>query len=506
MNRELKLTPGVSARRSACDRCRGQKLRCLREGRDPNSCCDRCAKADAQCITSPIYRYCAPSYPTEDDAVSRKRRRPDNPDPGRSNSSSTSRAQSTQSAASEWPRAEIRFTETTVMDTFAGDFLHFTSGDSPDFTRRKSVIDAVPLPPPGMTPGPWAAGDLSPDQLFPNIEDFAGFGVDPHVPPNSTDPLQTSYQLDPAGPIQDSVRDQSMQDPGPAPEHVTRDSYMEQLSKINHVLVVQLNRVAKAPPDMNLKILISPSCETAIMSTTTPLEDILNITRQFLETLEAIARLYASTTSRVSNPSERHGFAHISTREHGSTPCTSSEDSQATSLPSVSSDICMSSAAAKPDSAARLLILMCYVHTLRLHVALFSHIHEFLLRISESEDRLIHPLPGLYGFSNFPLQSGNLQANMIIQLVTTMFERMEALLGLPRAIRIGTRQEDCGGLLADEGFLEIAQAIIRKEEEDFRYCPCSIVLEAVAGAMTLGPLVLVAARYLGRGALSLHNL
>jgi hypothetical protein len=46
-------TLGVSVRRSACDRCRGQKLRWLREGTDT---CDRCAKANAQCITSPIYR------------------------------------------------------------------------------------------------------------------------------------------------------------------------------------------------------------------------------------------------------------------------------------------------------------------------------------------------------------------------------------------------------------------------------------------------------------------
>lgn len=48
-------TPGLSQRRSACDRCCGQKLRCLRERADPEGRCGRCAKAEAQCITSPIY-------------------------------------------------------------------------------------------------------------------------------------------------------------------------------------------------------------------------------------------------------------------------------------------------------------------------------------------------------------------------------------------------------------------------------------------------------------------
>lgn len=72
---EKKPTPGVSSRRSACDRCRGQKLRCLRKGGDPQGRCDRCAKADTSCTTSPIYRM--RNYSVEDDgsSVSRKRRR-----------------------------------------------------------------------------------------------------------------------------------------------------------------------------------------------------------------------------------------------------------------------------------------------------------------------------------------------------------------------------------------------------------------------------------------------
>jgi len=53
---------------------------------------------------------------------------------------------------------------------------------------------------------------------------------------------------------------------------------------------------------------------------------------------------------------------------------------------------------------------------------------------------------------------------MIIQLVTNMFERIESLLGLPREFRIGTREDSHDGLLRNDGFLEFAKVIIRKED------------------------------------------
>ncbi|KAF7893213.1 uncharacterized protein EAF02_000751 [Botrytis sinoallii] len=46
---------GVSPRRFACDRCCGQKLRCIREQTDQQNC-DRCFRTDAECRTSPVFR------------------------------------------------------------------------------------------------------------------------------------------------------------------------------------------------------------------------------------------------------------------------------------------------------------------------------------------------------------------------------------------------------------------------------------------------------------------
>jgi hypothetical protein len=54
MTSERPAVLGISPRRSACDRCRGQKLRCLRD-RDEKRC-RRCVRVDSECVTSSIFR------------------------------------------------------------------------------------------------------------------------------------------------------------------------------------------------------------------------------------------------------------------------------------------------------------------------------------------------------------------------------------------------------------------------------------------------------------------
>ncbi len=45
-------SPGIEVRQLACDRCRGQKLRCVRGAAGYGACCTRCLRAGATCITS----------------------------------------------------------------------------------------------------------------------------------------------------------------------------------------------------------------------------------------------------------------------------------------------------------------------------------------------------------------------------------------------------------------------------------------------------------------------
>ncbi|KAJ8070563.1 hypothetical protein OCU04_000937 [Sclerotinia nivalis] len=120
----------------------------------------------------------------------------------------------------------------------------------------------------------------------------------------------------------------------------------------------------------------------------------------------------------------------------------------------------------KLDSASLLLILTSYINLLRLYVVLCSHIQDFLKEISDNDDPSLCPLPGL-SFCSFPLrkpQSGNLQTTILIQIITSLFERIERLLGLPGEFRINSGESAPNGLLSDEEFVDIVRLVFRTQE------------------------------------------
>jgi hypothetical protein len=53
---------------------------------------------------------------------------------------------------------------------------------------------------------------------------------------------------------------------------------------------------------------------------------------------------------------------------------------------------------------------------------------------------------------------------LFIQIVTSLFEKTEKLLGLPRDLRVSTHGRDHYGLLSDKHFVAILQVMIQKEE------------------------------------------
>ena len=63
-----------------------------------------------------------------------------------------------------------------------------------------------------------------------------------------------------------------------------------------------------------------------------------------------------------------------------------------------------------------------------------------------------------------PIESGNLQAMVLIQIVMHLLEKIEKLLGLPQEFRLNANGGDCHGLLNDEDFAKIIKIIIKKEE------------------------------------------
>ncbi|KAK0652672.1 hypothetical protein B0T16DRAFT_406620 [Cercophora newfieldiana] len=437
-------TPGVSSRRSACDRCRVQKLRCLRS--DTDSRCGRCATADSQCVTSPIYRmrnYSATNkHGDATESTSQKRRR-----------------------VAQVPRDEA---ENLALATTTPRSGNETSIASPaDFDWLLNVpLGATPSTEPANSPGftilTWDS------TVYPGATPLAA------PTPISQTISWPQYDDDTLGtPSFGNFGSLGLEAPGSSVGDEKVHHYIEELSRINLDLASQMRRMVQGPMPMTLKTLIVPDTGRPSPSgdITTPVEDIITTTRQYLDVLGLIAGSPKATahpnapSTAVSpwDPEPRFGVESMLSEASSSistSPAVSGDDKFAPTTPSSGVTASRSSL----DSSTLLLVLVCYIHVLKLYVALFAHIREYLQLVSESEDRTIHPLPRLAGFDNFPLQSGNLQANIVIQLLTNMLERIESLLGLPRELCIGTRECAGDSLLRREGILALAESLIRRED------------------------------------------
>ena len=184
-------------------------------------------------------------------------------------------------------------------------------------------------------------------------------------------------------------------------------------SKINLHLATQLSRMTRnGPPYVTLKTLIAPECgqNNASGIITTPLEDILNSTRQYLDLLFVIADSprYLATSARAASVPQ-NSLACRSASSNTSTT-SSSENDSSESCDGISSALTPPNSATsgtppnKSDTATLLIVYLCYIHVPRLHVALFAHIRQYSLLVSENDDRTANPLPGLCGFDSFSLR------------------------------------------------------------------------------------------------------
>lgn len=342
-----------------------------------------------------------------------------------------------------------------------------------------------------------------------------------------------------------------------------RHAEMVELAHINLQLLAQLRRMVKSPPDGTLKTLVVVSEEreilpdapsalgaaisasaTATAAATTAnslLGGIMNTTRHYLDLVATMTASGPVSDSLPADLDHMHLLAAHATKTWPARPTVNSGGEPATdacasrfsggtvmataSSPSDSSPSSGSASTSSasspggsaastpprtialtpktpPDASMVSLALLCYMSVLRLHVAIFAHLLNYLELVANSDHPVISPIAGFCGLEKCPLgkspftvsphdpqvraqaytqslefpahreadesnlESGNLQTIMFIQMVTNTFERMEILLGLPAEFHIGrTRYNEggTGGFLNDGGFLEVARIMLRKE-------------------------------------------
>ncbi|KAG8165899.1 hypothetical protein KVR01_004451 [Diaporthe batatas] len=477
--------PGISSRRFACDRCRVQKARCLREHADQTRC-DRCIRADADCVTSPMSRrrswqiiaYDSPNVPMLGDGTKKRQRRgqqeEDLTTPSESSgtfgtqfansSHSGSPFYSDQSAALTNPSNILpRTLPESSAQHAAGNVLGFEGifsqpaetsleyiqgslGLSDDFFMPEALSAAQP--------GPHIPSGLSRDYLNPIR------AAGPHI----ADPSSTSNEPTPESGLDETPDSRTS---GETPQQ-DAGSPLQQLSRLDYELVTLLTVLDKGRTHVTMDTLISPIDESK--SSKPAVDEILNRTREFVDVLEAFSGPASSAAPRMSQNSFKHRSYPADT-SRGSvemdhdTPSDSSSQSLTSGSSSPSSFLGNSDSqpTAVLDSTSLLAILTVYIRVLRLHLVIFANVYDLLKETSESDDRVLCPVPGL-NFSSFPIQSGNLQTIILIQIVTSLFERLEPLLGLPREFRIGDRDSEAPGLFGQQGFMKTAVSIIGNEE------------------------------------------
>ncbi|KAI1388370.1 uncharacterized protein F4822DRAFT_244055 [Hypoxylon trugodes] len=443
--------PNISSRRSACDRCKGQKLRCLREPGQER--CGRCARADAECLTTPAFRIKYYSGDNNTGSGSRKRPRRDiegEPDPIRD-----------ADQAIDTSLSGVFADPSDAPSTVAFPHGISESWDSPVYT---SIFD-------DNFNGDLVSSVIEFDETNISLNTPVGKSLSSISQPNpSSTELVCLQEWDTSRECAIPVSSKSntvTQDTGS--NGTTEDIHIEQrLSKINLNLVTLLSRISQGPPTVTVSMLVS-AADGSTNRTLAPIHCVLTNTREFVDILSVLSEAnQPPTASQLSNGCPPRIRGPRSSNDACS-PTSINENSLY--LPGDSLALVDTSplstldgeSATDLDAPTLMLILTSYIHITRLYLIIFTHCHEFLESIARSEDAYLCPIPGI-NFSDFPLQSGNLQSMMFIQIVVNLFERMESLLGIPRQFRIGTRGKDNGGLLTGDDFCGVVRMMIDKEE------------------------------------------
>ncbi|KAI9641170.1 hypothetical protein NHQ30_010600 [Ciborinia camelliae] len=409
--------PGVSSRRSACDRCRGQKLRCLREQADQQSC-DRCVRADAECRTSPVFRvrsYAGDTAFGSTNSVGEKEREQKRV---RIRHANAPQQQSQRKPPVITPQTSheldtVAFPETMHPTTCFEETTSMTLfGTSPPSSTRAMYSEDFSISN-TMNGMHWEAEDplfhdmILPDAMDDTLDLFGStdsslensrsqasmfvqdLASQPGLPSISSPQKPTSAFTSDlnntecssnnilAMQAESTIICKSLENQATGSiivDKMAEKSYSQRLAKINLDFISLLSLIDGTGSSTEIvEMLVEPVDE--FVSPRTRSDDILNSTRDFLEILSVIAR--SSTTSSPTNS------LHSST-----------------SNPLSTSDV---QTCPKLDFASLLLILTSYINMLQLYVVLFSHVHGFLKEISDSDDPSLCPLPGL-SFCSFPLR------------------------------------------------------------------------------------------------------
>ncbi|KAK5046059.1 hypothetical protein LTR84_008516 [Exophiala bonariae] len=401
--------------RSACDHCRGQKVRCLRNKQLDSEICVRCLRIGVECITSKSRRLGRPRGPK---AAERK---------PTSTTKGTSKLQ------------VIRAHETPSTDLMAEDleipselWMPSNSNCSSGVLLGPSnsiCVDHGSLPPVttfGSTTH-CASDLLMPfDDSFFNAESFLELPGQARDSPSYVTYAQSlgdMYHLDASEPA-DSLSALARLN-----EHISR--------QIPHV-DAYLSRPDNEPQHCRNDISDSKG---------KPADDILQSTSRFITILEAL---------KTSSTLAQAPISSVVRQPPTLDPDNNESSFQGSGLPpsqSVSSEIRAPMFPVPWSTPLVLMMLSSYILLLDLYDTVFRHVYDKISRV-KNFSKFSQDMPEIKvgGLSSMKV---HLYAKIVIQTIEHHFDRIEQLLGLPVEFRLSAQDPCSDGLLGNANLLHL---------------------------------------------------
>ncbi|KAL2822258.1 hypothetical protein BDW59DRAFT_149623 [Aspergillus cavernicola] len=250
---------------------------------------------------------------------------------------------------------------------------------------------------------------------------------------------------------------------------------VQRLSVLIASLSMQLDRLKTAPWSVTL-VNITCAYHGQEAANSNPLGEVLQSTSEFVHVLQTIA-LKTSSTDQLGS-----GFQ--------------SPDWDPTTLSSSAADMYCSRVAAnlnnavqplqissspfgqmhtpesrtpqpsdhfKPDISAALVILTCYIQIIRIYNILFSRVYEALSEMSHQSISSLQAVPGLQ-LGGFPVQYGNLQIKILVQVIMHLLAHIERLLGTPAEFRLDPARGSNDGLLSSSELTALLRMVMSQKD------------------------------------------
>lgn len=477
---------GISSRRSACDKCRLSKARCLR-GHPDQARCDRCFRAGSECVTSPIFRLRSWEPPVvADDHIGNMRnpRRETNKRQRHSDQQQQHPTPSESCVSLGLQSFTASGGHTQANGLVSYQDLGMQGQPSIPNLQDLSCTEGLPEQARVTFGHPQDAFDMNLVEDFFSISAPATSRTDPSTSITSLSSPSTELTSVFVAQSSQDWSPNTVDDNGPRNDKESRQDSeqmpMQRLSKLDYELIAFIVQLDRGSPEETMSHLFKGHGNSLSPSR---VDDMLNRTTEYIDILKVIT-VYDPTPSRSSREALSHSWRQgsVDSRRSSSSSMSSSSYESTTDLPSKSPS---SAPPRRPrrelDTPSLLLILSVYIRLLRIHLIVFTNLHDYLEELSESENPHLHSVLQL-SISRFPLgkfgtarsmsvnvlnltiESGNLQTLVLIQIATSLLDKIEGLLGLPREFRLSKRREGGGGIFSKPDCSGLARVILEKED------------------------------------------